>query len=99
STNTNTCSRDASGNVTCVSDHPNGFEWCINAPAVDKDGNVYGNSEDGNLYVIDKHGQQKAVYFLDQAIAAAYTPVALDGKGHIFALNNGHLLVLSGDKK
>jgi hypothetical protein len=99
STNTNTCSRDASGNVSCVSDHPNGFEWCINAPALDKDGNVYGNSEDGNLYVIDKHGQQKAVYFLDQAIAAAYTPVALDGKGHIFALNNGHLLVLSGDKK
>ncbi len=100
STNTNTCTRDATtGQVSCVSDHPNGFEWCINAPAIDKDGNVYGNSEDGNLYIVDKHGQQKAVYFLDQAVAAAYTPVALDGKGHIFALNNGHLLVLGTPAK
>jgi hypothetical protein len=99
STNTQTCTRDAAGAISCVDDHPNGFEWCINAPAIDKDGNIYGNSEDGNMYVVDKNGVQKAAYFLDQAIAAAYTPVALDAKGRIFALNNGHLLVLGGDGK
>src|SRR6185369_8030063 len=24
------CSRGPDGQVTCVSDHPHGFEWCIN---------------------------------------------------------------------
>ncbi len=97
STNTKDCTRDAAGTLSCVDDHPNGFEWCINAPAVDADGNIYGNSEDGNMYVLDKAGNLKTSYFLNQAIAAAYTPVALDGKGRIFALNSGHLMVLGGD--
>ncbi|HEX4459286.1 MAG TPA: hypothetical protein VIA18_15010 [Polyangia bacterium] len=97
STNTKDCTRDSSGNLTCVDDHPNGFEWCINAPAVDAAGNIYGNSEDGNMYVLDAHGNLKTSYFLNQAIAAAYTPVALDGQGRIFALNSGHLMVLGGD--
>jgi hypothetical protein len=37
-------------NTTIDSDHPNGYEWCINAPAIDSAGTVYVNSEDGNVY-------------------------------------------------
>ena len=35
-TNTQTCARRPDGTVQCadLGDHPNGFEWCINAPAV-----------------------------------------------------------------
>jgi len=98
STNTESCQRDAAGKVTCVSDHPHGFEWCINAPAIDRDGNLYANSEDGNLYVVDKNGHEKTHFFLNEALGAAYTPLALDRRGHIFVLNGGHLSVL-GQKR
>src|SRR5262249_16259078 len=56
STETRDCHRNADRSVTCVDDgmHPNGFEWCINAPAVDGAGNVYVESEDGNIYVLDQ---------------------------------------------
>ena len=94
STNSESCQRDAQGNVTCVSDHPHGFEWCINAPAIDRDGNLYANSEDGNLYVVDRNGHEKTHFFLNEALGAAYTPLALDRRGHIFVLNGGHLSVL-----
>jgi hypothetical protein len=94
STNTESCSRDASGNVTCVADHPNGFEWCINAPAVDRDGNMYANSEDGRLYVIDRNGKETGHLFLNYSLGAAYTPVSLDRHGHVLALNGGHLSVV-----
>jgi outer membrane protein assembly factor BamB len=94
STNTKSCARDAQGQVNCVEDHPFGFEWCINAPAVDRDGNLFANSEDGNLYVIDKNGKEKSHFFLNLAIGAAYTPLALERRGHVFVLNGGHLSVL-----
>ena len=55
-TNTQSCTRNPDGTLTCVSDHPNGFEWCVNAPAVDGNGTVYANSEDGNLYAIGQAG-------------------------------------------
>ena len=86
--------RNAQGELTCVSDHPFGFEWCINAPLVDRDGTVYGNSEDGNLYVIDRNGREKTRFFLELALEAAYTPLAIDGRGHLFVLNDGHLSVV-----
>jgi hypothetical protein len=56
STNTESCNRQPDGSVQCVSDHPNGFEWCINAPAVDANGTVFVNSEDGGLYAIGQGG-------------------------------------------
>ena len=39
-------------NTTIDTGHPNGYEWCINIPAIDSSGNVYVNSEDGNIYVL-----------------------------------------------
>lgn len=95
-TETRTCERLPDDTISCVDtgEFPNGFEWCISAPAIDRDGNVYGLSEDGNFYVIDKSGRQRAKVFLSKTIAAAYTPVSLDNDGHIYAQNNGELYVL-----
>lgn len=93
-TNTQSCSRNADGTLTCVSNHPNGFEWCINAPAIDQNGVVYANSEDGNLYSINSDGTEKQRFFLNLAIGAAYTPLALDRFGRIYTENDGHLFVV-----
>jgi hypothetical protein len=97
STNTESCSRDAQGNVSCVSDHPAGFEWCVNAPAVDRKGNVFVNSEDGNLYAIRPNGTLRDHLFLDAAVGAAYTPLSLAPDGKILTQNNGHLFVVGSD--
>jgi outer membrane protein assembly factor BamB len=94
STNTRSCARHPDGSIACTDDHPHGFEWCINAPAVDRDGTVYANSEDGTTYAITSNGQLRDAIFLDQALGAAYTPVALDRAGRVFALNAGQLAVL-----
>jgi hypothetical protein len=93
-TNPLSCSRDANGNVTCVNDHPVGFEFCVNAPAIDKFGNVYNNSEDGNLYVVRPDGTLREHLFLDSAVGAAYTPLSLGVDGKIYTQNNGHLFVV-----
>ncbi|MBV8202155.1 MAG: hypothetical protein JOZ15_16165, partial [Acidobacteria bacterium] len=93
-TNMLSCSRGAGGKITCVADHPAGFEWCVNAPAVDGDGTVYANSEDGNLYVIGQGGSLRRRLFLDLAIGAAYTPLAIDPDGRIYSENFGTLFVL-----
>jgi len=88
------CSRDSSGNVTCVNDHPAGFEFCVNAPAIDVNGNVYNNSEDGNLYVVRRDGTLREHIFLQLAIGAAYTPLSLGNDGKIYTQNAGHLFVV-----
>ncbi len=93
-TNTQSCTRNADGSVTCVSDHPNGFEWCVNAPVVDANGTVYANSEDGNLYAINPGGTLRQSIFQQLALGAAYTPVSLDPKGRIYSQNAGHLFVV-----
>lgn len=95
-TETQTCERLPDGTISCVDngEHPNGFEWCVSAPAVDRDGTVYGLSEDGNFYVIDKSGHLRARVFLSKTIASAYTPVSIDTEGRVYAQNNGELYVL-----
>ncbi len=106
STETRKCKRNPDGSVTCVDDgtQPNGFEWCINAPAVDGEGNVYVLSEDGFLYVLDQGHSgvfktPKARFFLNLAIGAAYTPFSIDSEGRLYAQNNGHLFVIGqGDR-
>ncbi len=105
STEQRTCHRNLYGTVTCIIDptnpHPFGYEWCINAPAVDGDGNVYVASEDGFIYVFDQSHSGGAVFttpkfkfFTNLAIGAAYTPFSIDRRGRLYAQNNGHLFVI-----
>jgi hypothetical protein len=94
STNTESCARQADGSLQCVSDHPSGFEWCINAPAVDANGTVFVNSEDGGLYAIGQGGATIGHRFLQLAIGAAYTPLALGADGLVYTQNFGHLFVV-----
>ncbi len=97
-TETQSCTRNPDGTLTCVRDHPNGFEWCINAPAIDANGVVYANAEDGNLYAISQGSgiftAPKQRFFLNLARDAAYTPLALGPDGRIYTQNNGHLFVV-----
>jgi outer membrane protein assembly factor BamB len=92
--NTLSCRRNADGSISCVSDHPNGFEWCVNAAAIDAAGVVYANSEDGQLYAISQGGTLKRTLLLDRALGAAYTPLSIGGDGKIYAENAGHLFAL-----
>jgi len=92
-TNTQSCTRNADGTLTCISTQPAGFEWCVDAPVVDANGVVYANSEDGNLYAIGQGGVLKQQIFQQQAIGAAYTPASLGGDGKVYTQNDGHLFV------
>ena len=99
-TNNQACTRNPDGSITCVpntsgNQWPNvGFEWCINAPVIDANGVVYANSEDGNLYAIQQGGALKENIFLDLALGAAYTPLAIGPDGKIFTENKGTLFVI-----
>jgi hypothetical protein len=92
-TNTLSCTRDSNNNITCVSDHPNGFEWCVNAFVIDANGTAYANSEDGNLFAINQDGTLKQEIFQQLALGAAYTPTSIDNTGRIYSQNAGHLFV------
>ncbi|RSM40278.1 hypothetical protein DMB66_57375 [Actinoplanes sp. ATCC 53533] len=96
STETRTCERLPDDTVSCVDEgnHPDGFEWCISAPAVDRNGTLYGLSADGHFYVVDSKGRQLEKVFLSKTIASAYTPVSMDSRGRVYAQNNGELYVL-----
>jgi len=96
-TSTEECERQPDGTVTCVDtgEHPNGFEWCINAPAVDRNGTVYGINEDGFLYAIDQGGHERERVFLTRTLEAAYTPLSIDTRGRIYAQNNGEIYILA----
>ena len=79
--------------------HPNGFEWCINQPAIDANGVVYVNSEDGRVYTLPQGNVGDftvplAGHFLTAAIGAAYTPLALGPDGRVYTQNYGDLFVL-----
>jgi hypothetical protein len=95
-TNTFACARQPDGSVTCDdgTSNPNGFEWCVNGPVIDKKGVVYANSEDGNLFAINQGGTLKQKIFQQLAIGAAYTPASMDGSGRIYSQNDGHLFVV-----
>ncbi len=93
-TSTESCTRQPNGTLSCVEDHPDGFEWCINAAAVDKNGVVYANSEDGNLYAIAQGGVEKQRIFMLLALGAAYTPLSIGPDGRIYTQNAGHLFVV-----
>jgi hypothetical protein len=99
-TNNQKCTRNPDNTITCI---PNtsgnqwsnvGFEWCINAPVIDVNGVVYANSEDGNLYAINQGGTFKSSIFLNLALGAAYTPLAIGPDGRIYTENKGTLFVI-----
>jgi hypothetical protein len=99
STNTQSCSRNANGTMNCVSDHPNGFEWCINMPAVDMNGTVFVNGEDGNIYSLPQGHNgvfttPGSSMFLNLALGAAYTPLSVGPDGRLYTQNAGHLFVV-----
>jgi hypothetical protein len=70
------------------------YEWCVNAPAVDKNGTVYADSEDGYVYVITQGGSPKGRLFLQSAVGAAYTPIAIGRDGKIYTENDGNMFVV-----
>ena len=92
-TNTESCVRQPGG-IECVDDHPDGFEWCVNQPAVDGAGVTYANSEDGYLYAFGPDGTLAGSLFLDTALGAAYTPVSIGPNGIVYTQNNGHLFAV-----
>jgi outer membrane protein assembly factor BamB len=79
---------------TVDKNHPKGYEWCVNAPAVDANGTVYANSEDGYVYVIGQGGKFKGRIFLRAVVQAAYTPLAIGPDGKIYAENDGDMFVV-----
>jgi len=79
--------------ATVNQQHPNGYEWCVNAPAVDVNGVVYGDNEDGNLYVIPQ-GAPVHKIFLKKSLDAGYTPLSIGGDGTIYVENAGHLIAV-----
>jgi hypothetical protein len=74
--------------------HPNGREWCANAAAVDANGVVYADNEDGYLYAIQQGGAPAQRIFLEHAISAGYTPTSIGGDGTIYTENGGHLIAV-----
>jgi hypothetical protein len=86
-------------NTTTDPNHPNGYEWCVNAPVIDSTGLVYITSEDGNIYSVAQghHGvftQWQQKFFLLEALGAAYTPMAIGNDGKVYSQNAGHLFVV-----
>jgi hypothetical protein len=87
-------------NTTIDPANPNGYEWCINAPAIDSAGVVYVNGEDGYAYAIGQPPHNGIFTtplhkkFLRLAIGAAYTPLSIGPDGRVYTQNDGHLFVL-----
>jgi hypothetical protein len=93
-TNTQSCGYDSRHTLHCTDDHPNGFEWCINAPAVDAQGTIYAGGEDGVLYAIGQGGVDKGHLFLSMSLGSTYTPLSIDHKGRVYQQNDGTLSVV-----
>jgi hypothetical protein len=86
-------------NTTIDAQHPNGYEWCVNAPVTDLKGLVYVSSEDGHVYSIPQghtgvFTQPEQRIFLKEALGAAYTPLSIGVDGKVYAQNDGHLFVV-----
>ena len=93
-TNKQSCERADDGSIQCFDVDRNGFEWCVNAVAVDRNGVVYANSEDGHVYAISQGGVLKQRMFLRTALFAAYTPLGIGGDGRIYTQNAGTMFVI-----
>jgi|CZKH01.1.fsa_nt_gi hypothetical protein len=80
--------------ATINKQHPDGYEWCVNAAAVDMNGVVYADNEDGYLYAIQQGGTPVQKIFLERAISAGYTPTSIGGDGTIYGENAGHFIAI-----
>ena len=80
--------------ATIDTQHPDGYEWCVNAPAVDVNGVVYADDEDGNLYAIPQGGTPVHKLFLQNSLDAGYTPLSIGGDGTIYVESAGHLFAV-----
>jgi hypothetical protein len=85
--------------TTIDKNHPNGFEWCVNAPVIDREGLVYASSEDGHVYSIPQghkgvFSKPRQKIFLKEALGAAYTPLSIGEDGKVYSQNAGHLFVV-----
>jgi len=80
-------------NTSTDSTHLNGFEWRVNAPAIDVSGNVYAYSEDGNVYAIMQGGVLLGNVFV-KASSEADTPLAVGPDGKIYTENGGMLFAI-----
>jgi hypothetical protein len=85
--------------TTIDKNHPNGFEWCVNAPVIDSKGLVYVTSEDGHIYSLPQG--HKGIFtkphqkiFLKEALGAAYTPLSIGGDGKVYSQNDGRLFIV-----
>jgi hypothetical protein len=92
--NTQSCHFGDGGAPECVIDHPHGFEWCINAPAIDSSGTIYAGGEDGVVYAIGQGGLLKGSLFIGMSLGASYTPLAIDRLGRLYTQNDGKMQVL-----
>jgi len=75
-----------------------GFEWCVNAAAIDANGTIYANAEDGILYAIGQDGVLLDKITLAGPRGAAYTPLAIDAQGRVYAQTGGHLFAVGGSR-
>jgi len=80
--------------TTINHNHPDGYEWCANAAAVDMNGIVYADNEDGYLYAVNQRGALQQKIFLERAISAGYTPTSIGGDGTIYTENGGHFIAV-----
>ncbi len=94
SNNTESCMRLPNDTIECIDDHPEGFEWCVNQPAIDAAGTAFLNGEDGVLYAFRRDGGIRDQIFLDTALGAAYTPLSLGPDGVVYTQNNGVLFAV-----
>jgi outer membrane protein assembly factor BamB len=74
--------------------NPNEQEWCVNGPAIDRDGVAYMNAEDGSLYSINANGSLRQSIVLTPVVGQAYTPLAIDDRGRVYAEKAGILFVV-----
>ena len=85
-------------NHTITVDEEFGFEWCVNAATIDANGTIYANAEDGILYAIGQGGVLLDKITLAGPLGAAYTPLAIDGNGRVYAQTGGHLFAVGGSR-
>jgi hypothetical protein len=93
-TTTEACERRPDDTLDCAEEQPDGFEWCVNAVAIDGRGTVFANSEDGNLYAIAQGGLLAGRIFLKVALGAAYTPTSIGPDGRVYTQNDGVIFVI-----